>query len=199
MPTDLHPASDGEAAAAIPRCRRFGLGDAMILVAAVAIGLRITQTAFSNLWRDLRPPVDKITGRINWPQHQLSSILMYANDVMVAFLVCMSVAFLIIRLRRPRPPLRVLIRQPGVAAHEALLIANIGGRFIVQAAGLPLVGRSGSLLFGFVLVSAIPLAWVYLALSGKGCWERGWIDLLGRILGAGWTVLFIDYVVMYYV
>src|SRR5689334_5341933 len=91
------------------RCRSFTLADAMILVAATAVGFG----------------VDRIPGWILLPElgsrgNAGSRAFAYAQVIgliqlgSVPFLTAWTVALLLIRLRRPRPVLRRCLREPGM-------------------------------------------------------------------------------------
>jgi hypothetical protein len=119
---------------------------------------------------------------------------------------------LAIRLRRPRPVLRRLTRQPGVAALAAAttvlavgaldtaIVAIVrlirvtappqpGPREPVPSPPDPTwwIGPIGH--FVPIVAFAVLSAWVLLALSGRRRPDPGWIDRLGRLLGAAWLVL----------
>ena len=177
----------------VERCRPFSLGDAMIFVAAAAVGLALVQGSgmFALLWSNLRAlPFGMLPGWSAWwvyltktNRGGTETIVLLASNVMVAFLMPLTVAYLIARLRRPRPALRRLWWQPGMIASEAWLVTFGLGAFleIGQPPGLRKVW------FAFALVP-LPLSWVVLALSGRWRREPGWIDRLGVGLGIGWCL-----------
>ncbi len=98
------------------------------------------------------------------------------------FAFSLTPAFLIIRLRRPRPSFRDLVLQPGVVACEATLLGH--GLTVSQA----LFEWLPEPLYWAAVATSIPLAWAALAMRGRWRPEPGWIDRLGRILGVCWVV-----------
>jgi hypothetical protein len=97
--------------------RRFTIVDAMILVASTAVGLA--------LMRDYFP--DVLTGRwkVASKESGLGIVVSYIQHALFASLPCGTVgtiAVLILRLRRPRPRLRRLARQPGMVAGLATTV-----------------------------------------------------------------------------
>jgi hypothetical protein len=182
--------------------RPFGLIDAMLLVAAVAVGLWVNRTeglGFESLW------YGDSYGRI---QDVLSLVLPHV--------AAMTMALVAIRMRRPRPPLRRLFRSPGavacaVASAAIVLIAcwsasvtavgrgitysqyvewlpNNGGHG--KGAGVP-HPFSGRLLivYGDEVGFAVVGAWLMFLLAGRWRPERTWMDRAGRALGWIWLGL----------
>ncbi len=101
---------------------------------------------------------------------------------MSLLLVAVTPALLLIRLRRPRPGWRALMRQPGFVAVVAAVVGFwafwYGGYY-----GVP-VPRP-SILSG----SAVLLAWAFLAATGLREREPGWVDRAGRLVGFVWIAL----------
>ena len=101
-----------------------------------------------------------------------------------------TLGLLIIRLRRPRPNLRRLARQPGWSASCAAATGIVTG--IVMAA-IGVHGRYG-IQYYFDLIPypigiAVAAVWLHLATSGRWRNEPGWIDRTGRVLGVAWLVI----------
>jgi hypothetical protein len=166
-----------------PGFRSFTLGDAMILIIAVALGLAIARPAIAVI-------VNAVGSRADWHFPSWSwSVFMgrWLNLVLLNFLFCLLPAFLILRLRRPRVPLRSIIGQPGFIAC-AMPVA-----FVVVALPLSLVVPSGvgeraiEVAAQIVLPAAVPLAWVVLAIMRRWNPEPSWIDRMGRVLGVLWA------------
>lgn len=185
-----------------PRCRRFTISDALILVAATAIGLSQVRGILGDL------------GWFNWSQWKLEqhdyTLKLFA--VAVPILTAWTVAFLLLRLLRPRPGLRRLVRQPGMAACYAVLIPLLlilayavtislftsesmyqpdtslmplfwftsESAYQPDTSFMPLFGNSEA------MASAVIGAWLMLWLGGLGRAEPGWIDRIGRIIGVLW-------------
>ncbi len=167
-----------------PEPRPFTLGDAMIFIIALALSLALA-----------RPGIIVIADAIRTvPQSHFRTLAgavqlgRFLNIVVLNFLFFLVLAFLIIRLKRPRPPLRTLIHQPGFAACAA--------PFAFYLAALPLAllvsygpARQAIEIGGQVLLAAAaPLAWVYLIATRRWGPEPSWIDRLGRFLGVLWMV-----------
>jgi hypothetical protein len=167
-----------------PRSRRFGLADVMILIVALALGLALAGPAFIIIADAIRSVPRNhfrtLAGAVQFGR--------FLNIIVLNFLFFLIPACLILRLRRPRPPLRTLIRQPGFAACAAPVA--------VVLAALPLAFVTPSELAGQVIeiggqalaVAAAPLAWLSLIATRRWNPEPSWIDRLGRILGVLWMV-----------
>src|SRR4051812_32977827 len=93
----------------------------------------------------------------------------------------MTLTFLLVRLRRPRPSILSLPRQPGTAAGLAIAF----GLFWVT-------GWLHRLFFGkfhdatLTAVSVggtVAVAWALLALSRRWQAEPGWVERFGRLIG----------------
>jgi hypothetical protein len=166
------------------RSRPFGLGDAMILIVALALGLAVGGPGII-LIADAIRSVPRNHFRTLAGAVQLGRFL---NIVLLSFLFFLIPAFLILRLKRPRPPLGSMIGQPGFAACASpvalflialpfsLLAPSDLGRHVIEIAGQVL------------LVAAVPLAWVSLIATRRWDPEPSWSDRSGRILGVLWTV-----------
>jgi hypothetical protein len=94
----------------------------------------------------------------------------------------MTPVVLLMRMRRPRPSIRALLRQPGTVAGLAVTFGYIW-----------VTGWLHRLFFGKIIdgtVTAIAvggtvaLAWTCLALSRRWEAEPSWVDSMGRLLGA---------------
>jgi hypothetical protein len=177
-----------ETAAGVPapiaRCRPFNLGDLMVLMAAVACGLALSQSTALILGqmlgmllslseggpRRLADPVLYVTN--------VKSLVTLAMIVLVQFFLPWLAAFLVIRLRRPRPELRDVVRQPGTAA-----VLVLGG-WIVVSLPIAMVCDARILpVFQLLFVASVPTAWLVLRWTGHWRSEPGWIDRFGCCLG----------------
>lgn len=94
-------------------------------------------------------------------------------------LMALMAAYLLMRLIKPRPDLRELIMQPGMAGCLTALAAT------AIALGLALGGFT---LMWFVPVAVLGV-WIALAHHGRLRPEAGWIDRLGRLVAAGWCLM----------
>jgi hypothetical protein len=184
--------------------RPITLFDLMVLVAATAIGLSLVQFGWPR----------KVAGAwiVTWPV-RASSAAGYPSKTWVLpiagraapFLPCLAAwtgAFLVTRLRSPRPRRRRLLPQPGlVGAVAALSILTIEWTLLMGSAWFD--GRfsfmSPSRINDFVVNGAVLLAhhvgwavvvsWLTLVLIGRWRPERSWIDRWGRVLGCTWIIV----------
>jgi hypothetical protein len=176
--------------------------DAMLLIVAVAAGLWGNRTD----WRACFP-----WSRAN-PYTSIETLL----KLVLPHVAAMTVVLVAIQLRRPRPPVRRLAREPGavacmVASAVLLLIAlwaattKATGRVVEFSQSVSRLpnggghGRGGALIYpdpgrwlavyGDRVGFAVAGAWLALLLTG--CWrsEPTWIDRLGRALGWVWLGL----------
>jgi hypothetical protein len=174
--------------------RRFNLGDVMIAIAGLAlccavaarswlptIGIavdRLNAPTCSRAWAGTPPPID--------PQRFAFVVL----AIVPVALEYWFLAFVAFRLRRPRPPLRVVLRQPGMVAFWAVVI-HLALDFIFATAG----NGHFLALWPTMVVSCciLPLAWGAMKLTKRWMPEPSWIDRLGRVLGVcWWSAIFIQ-------
>ncbi len=166
--------------------RPFTLIDAMILVAATAVGFGIL--------RDWIAP-----GGVWVPIPLTIRLLDSTYIVLGAMNLYWTIAVVGIRLRRPRPSLRRLGRQPGFVAGVAVLlmtlIYNLLRLYMVLGPRRVLWER----LYAFVLnlssaqsvAPAGAVAWMVLMVNGRWGPDSGWIDRLGRCVGFLWLGLLV--------
>ncbi len=162
--------------------------DAMILVAGVAVGLALNRDD-PKLWDRLSSLPE--TWAYSWLWFLLAKSFALG-------LVPISLAYLVIRLRRPRPPLRRLILQPGTAACAAVVIVTA---LDVVAWSIYWRGDPARLtriihrywnLYGDRPALAVAVTWLGLWLSRRWRPEPGWIDRLGQAIGMMWIVLLLQ-------
>ena len=185
-----------------PPSRRLGLLDAMILVAAVPCGLAwakfLRRTPIHNV---LNPGLNRWLVKAFW-------VFATVCDV-VAFVFP---ALLVVVLRRPRPRLGRVFRQPGAMSAAAVVtaltanLAHVGaGAVVKRFASLP----SSSVGFPWIGADrwwaqiawavnsgesglAVIVGWTALALTGRMRCERSAIDRLGRLVGTFWIVAMVE-------
>jgi hypothetical protein len=167
--------------------RRFNMADGLIVIAAIAASLALLRDA-------------------PWPSHVfIGGNFSYYGETPLAVRMAMratyvlipwTVAVFLMRLRRPRPPLRRLVLRPGMAACGAVTLwLGFKTLLLVVMLGVPqkrpLV--KAYLGDGVAIVSwaapAVAGAWLLLIFSGRWRSDSGWMDRLGRTLGACWLVL----------
>jgi hypothetical protein len=163
------------ATAAPPRCRPFRLVDVMVFIAAVApvcLYLRV------GLLTMIRNTFDFMQRNGMWSTltTRPELVLVPLWGLFIVTLICLSLAYLIVRLLPPRPRLRVMVGQPGVVA--------LGATFL---AALATTLRSSWFTLVLTLL-AIPIAWSVLAARGRWRSESGWIDAFGKAVGVGWCL-----------
>jgi hypothetical protein len=170
-----------------PSARPFTLLDAMILVAAAAVGLAALRWA--GVWLIWE---DRLATRVAISQVSLKLAVNWS-----CFGIPMTLAALAVRLRRPRASWRRLIRQPGMMAGLAVVPAwalAAGDAFLFQydvrgQAWNPEEMLQYGLLFATALGGfAVAIAGMAQALIGRRP-EPGWVDRLGRLVGVGWVLM----------
>ena len=193
-PDGVQEASGEKMPAPIP-CRRFGLVNGMIAVAAVAVGLAVARLVWMHYGRLLSGiPLDRDSGISAWwaylshhPRVVLA-LLVFSCAVLIVLLLVASLAFVAMRMRRPRPPMGRVSLQPGMVAVEAMWASLI--------TSMILDGFDLAPVFGMLALSLpVPAAWSALALTGRWQPEPGWIDRFGRALGVRWCLLILLYLV----
>jgi hypothetical protein len=176
----------------LTHCREFRLSDAMILLAwgvlALSAGFHLLLLLAGMLGRLFREAIVHLADLpMRWPlfwdatHDSLRNTLWYGLQVTETFLLVMTPAFFLLRLRQPRPPLRALFRQPGAVAGLAIVFGLFWG--------------TGSLLWLFpdkvdsmtaaatAVGGAVAAGWIALALSRSWKPQTGWVDGIGRVLG----------------
>jgi hypothetical protein len=173
-----------ERTVSVPGDARLRLMDIMVLTGAVAAGLALARSTWTMV-------VDEPVGFPGY--YGLAFRWALASAPCVS--LCM-VSVLALRLSRPRPPLRRLMREPGVLACCMALIGLIWGGidafpyfFII-----PIYGDQ----FWYLLADEtargpahwILVAWATLALTGQWRFRRDWFDRAGIVLGGYMVVAF---------
>ena len=150
--------------------------DAMIIIAAIAVGLGLGRTIIGDA--------------ISMP----SSPMWVARPITYFLLAC-TLAYLPLRLRGPRPSLRHLTRQPGMVACVAVAVVvtiDVVSSAIYWAKAGPMYRSMMLELFwrgnSHHPAAAVAAAWLGLALSRRWRGERGWIDRMGRVFGVLWLI-----------
>lgn len=167
--------------------RKLTILDAMILVAAVACGLAMSRTvdpggaSYSQNW----------FGRITDGPVRVSAALPY--------LIALTPAVMLMRIRRPRPRWRRLMRQPGMAACSVAMVPIVVALLRLACREWPPQAPYPSdfdmiwdPLYWDCAFDAglwVLAAWLALALSGRRRSEPSGIDRLGRLVGAGWLMV----------
>jgi hypothetical protein len=156
----------------------------MFLVAAMAAGFALARLCWPRT--------------ANFSPHAFRE---WASATLGATLLPCTLAFIVIRLVPPRPKIERLMCQPGMAACCAGTVAIIAGLcrpvlstlhaqfFAAGQAARPFrFYHNFWYLYGLPVGPAVAAIWIALALSGRWRAERGWIDVLGRVIGWLWIV-----------
>jgi hypothetical protein len=177
---------------AMVQSRKFGLFDAMILIAGTAFCLAAGMPLFGlladaagRLWAAF------VTHRVElianpkafWlgTHDQLRNAVWYGFQVAETFLVGLWSTYFVLRLRRPRPPLRELVRQPGTAAGVAMVFGLFWGTGCLLSM---FPDRVDSMNAAAIAVGGtVTAAWVILALCRGWKSGPGWVDRLGQLVG----------------
>lgn len=203
----------------MPLARRFTFIDAIILMAATAVGLGLAKEYSKDLLFFLQH--NRSGPWKSWPGILVSTMLrgMVAT---LPFGMAWTLGGLTLRLRQPRPAWRRLARQPGLVAclvaplpvmlsivgHTVSYFLEFYTNFITPARlssppfithglpgftdGLPMFWSglfSGSIFIVPQIGLAVAVAWMVLAMSGRCRPESSWIDRLGRALGVYWILV----------
>jgi hypothetical protein len=168
--------------------RRFTLIDAILLIAATAVGLA--------LWR---PSLELTWAQVN--RIGLHSLRLSSYWVNIAGLTNLfgpwSVALLILSLIKPRPQIRRLVLRPaaivGAVASLTLSIWVVLFALLVGVKGQSAVSLSfAQFQISLFLPSQVALAlasvWFVQALGRRCRPTRNWLDRLGWALGVSWFV-----------
>jgi hypothetical protein len=174
--------------------RKFGLLDAMILIVAFAVGLAVHLRLFrfrQGDWFD------------NKDLDEILNFLVRGITFASCWLAVLTVALTVIGLRRPRPALRCLARQPGAVACWSVMLTTV--LVIAPLLVLPTVGSyllpEGSMMvdvwdllpdfFLFIIPvgAAVACSWTVGRLVGRWDDGGGWTERAGRGVGVGWLVV----------
>ncbi len=175
-----------------PRCRRFSLLDAMILIVGVALvlasgGDNLAPLVTYSYRTFVAVAAHAAEIRESWPRFPvpvrdpLSQAVSLGMQFGAAVLPGMAVIFIILRLRRPRPPWRTLLVQPGMVAALAIAFGLI---WVTGLVHILLPDRLDAFAGPWIVVgSTVTVAWSLLASLRRWTAEPGWVDRLGRALG----------------
>lgn len=162
--------------------RQLRLSDILAFVAAIAVGLASTRIGSRHLVEETDQ--SRYTFRID-------QFLCFATPVLLS----LTIAIFGLSLRRPRPPLRRLVCEPGFAAVGAVILVLLisGGRQLIEALVQDL--DETSVFFYLAATYLMPadvglgvsIAWVPLAI-GRWRPNRSWTDRSGRAIGFLWIV-----------
>jgi hypothetical protein len=208
--SDIGSRSVGDTSMRPSLARRCTLLDAMILIAATAIGFGLARAySLVVLNNELTP----------YPLVPKVFLTVWVHILAALPVVAMwSIGVFVLNWRRPRRPLRQLARQPGFVASGAVTLVSLvrlGGfltlmartfrnRFYTLNLGVsdafsvtlsypgPVNSATvyNSAYFAssaFGISVAVAAVWLLLAVSGRWRSEPDWLDRVGRCLGAYWV------------
>ncbi len=101
--------------------RPFSVADALALIGAIAVGLVSIRGWDSPRWCTVM--VGLHPDQVLSPNRRIFQAIEIAASWTIPFALSLTVALLILRLRRPRPPIRRIASQPGTVACFAALAA----------------------------------------------------------------------------
>ncbi len=191
--------------AAPPAVRPLRISDGMIFIAGLAIVLAMGGHFFSwcavyltEVCRTVVEHRDELWD--NWPRvwrlihDPVRQIVNYGFQAIGMLIFGVTPIFFILRLRRPRPSWRPLLVQPGMVAALAMVF---GLFWVTGLVHILMPGQIDAMTGPWIVIGGtVALAWVILALFRRWKAEPGWLDRLGRLLGAmaignaflGWLV-----------
>ena len=120
--------------------------------------------------------------------------------VLFLFALFLSLAFLAIRLRRPRPTLRRIMTQPGSVAALTAIVVGVGS-FLCEGARLgvrfAMTGKPPTSFSWWKECSlasehvglVVAATWIILAMARRWRREPGWIDGIGILIGSLWLMV----------
>jgi hypothetical protein len=169
--------------------RKVNLGDAMILVVAIAVSVAIAARPISSLGQlfSMIHPASHSDWLSWWhalarkqgPQFHLIQCYI---EMLFCLMAPLTLALVVARLRQPRPSYRLLACQPGFVACAVLCLAAVieVDLSFLQLATLPI-------LVGIVLPdAAVFFSWLVLLATGRWQPEASWVDRTGRFAGVFW-------------
>jgi hypothetical protein len=127
-------------------------------------------------WR-IHPLINRRAVPIYIAYHVLDTVV----EILVPICVALTLAVLLMRMRRPRPPIGRIARQPGFLGLAGALVGfwiPVYGRYFVEQT-YPLA---------MIIGAVVATVWLGLAASRRWASERSWIDEFGRVVCLGWML-----------
>jgi hypothetical protein len=201
------PVMDRSGAQTATARRRFRLLDAMILVAATALGCGelqwlgretggdVSWTALCDgYWEFFRQTPGESWAGVAERTLELSLLIAWLTMPLIAM---WTLALIPIRLLGPRPRTRRLARQPGMVTTCASGVAIVftGLQVVVAAMAegwenpMGLIGTQQMVAFVPMFFGlAVSVSWMTLLVGRRWRAEPSWVDRLGRATGVFWIV-----------
>jgi hypothetical protein len=184
--------------------RRFNLLDAMILIVAAAVGLALTRFTLHDPNSNSAPPTPTAP-TVAPTSHSLPALVELRQIITTVVrssvsvypsIMTFTIATLFLRFRQPRPPFRLIFRQPGVVGCSAAVLALMVAILTLTPSTIHSYGYPnfhGWLFNVWLLVSrgagmTIAGAWLTLSLGRRWRPEQSWVDRMGRVLSVAWIV-----------
>jgi hypothetical protein len=172
---------------------RFSLSDTMILIAALAFSLVLVRYVVSLNLLEIPPA----PGRLGWFGRVQLVAISFASPV----LITLSLAFFVISLRPPRPPLRCLAREPGFVAMAVVVattlyyLVHLAMRLIANYYSTPSLVQSHYIWISSNLCILIGLniavGWFILALQGNWTAASSGPRQVSTVLGTTWIGIWV--------
>jgi hypothetical protein len=187
----MPPLAGPETAGMTPR-RRFTLLDGLILLVPIAAGLALSRPYLRDYHANSREYFVVNRGMVALPVELQRAGM--ACGVASRLVAMGMLAVLALRLRKPRPSLRRVSRQPGAVACAAATGAlSAGGLVAVTMQIIRAPGFSDSQDYWpwaeEMIMPAVLASWLALAIGRRWRNEPSWIDRTGRLMGAFWLLL----------
>lgn len=208
-----------------PTRRRVATADAIILFVALCLGITWASQTVPILTHlaayDANGPFhsEQISALYSYVYH--SVILRRSLHACAALFAPLCLGLLIVRFRRPRPPVRRCFRQPGTMACAAALVctcfevanhflnftvrfnttrmsADLRMSYLLFAPPLRDASIAGGVAFSMGQTAGWVVAGAYLALCAAGVWrsEPTWLDRMGRTLGWIWMLMALAFIAL---
>jgi hypothetical protein len=167
----------------------------MILIASLAPGMAVLGAGGRQIWgywrtlnwTHLTSPLWADTPYAWSSWSSLKSVILYGLGYAASSLLGPTIAQVVLRMRRPRPPDQRIASQPGfIACLSAIVMLTVMVTWGVNAGGM---GRTTAAIWASLPALAVAAAWSGMAILRRWLPERSWIDVLGRGLGVSWILL----------
>lgn len=173
-----------------PIARGFNIVDGLLLISASALGFAVWKHNLVNVWgipwRGSNVDADGVPLDLDrWVD--LASVLV----------ACQAWGTIALRLRRPRPRLCRLGRQPGFIACVAVSLSSlldtmmrlVGNRAALHGNLADAIAlRYSESISPWSLGPAVIVTWTCMTLAVGWRPERSWIDRFGRLQGCYWII-----------
>lgn len=149
--------------------RRFGLLDAVVLMAALGVGFWLARVGYH----------ESLLLRSHPRNFRASLVFRLAHDLSFPCIGALSAAMIVLRLRRPRPPFADILRQPGFVGCAATTLV-FAACLVSKAPDCSVTGIV--FVASFANAYLIIAAWFAVLFGGCLSPEPGWLDRMARVL-----------------